>query len=118
MVSHGLGQQTLKWFCLISCFSQLIRNKKLDFTGQFSREPEVSVYDIHEGPDPLKEEATMEVKGNTLLVTRGWQKDYRDDKKRGSNIYCWFMHNSAKGFIDGHYTDYILPDLNSFLQTV
>ncbi|MEQ2162367.1 hypothetical protein GOODEAATRI_019005 [Goodea atripinnis] len=93
-------------------------NKKLDFTGQFSREPEVSVYDIHEGPDPLKDEATMEVKGNTLLVTRGWQKDYRDDKKRGSNIYCWFIHNSAKGFIDGHYTDYILPDLNSFLQTV
>ncbi|MED6235721.1 hypothetical protein ATANTOWER_032192 [Ataeniobius toweri] len=86
--------------------------------GQFSREPEVSVYDIHEGPDPLKEEATMEVKGNTLQVTRGWQKDYRDDKKRGSNIYCWFIHNSAKGFIDGHYTDYILPDLNSFLQTV
>ncbi|XP_029350706.1 inter-alpha-trypsin inhibitor heavy chain H2 isoform X1 [Echeneis naucrates] len=85
--------------------------------GQFSREPEVRVYDIHEGADPLKNEATMEVKGNKLLVTRGWQKDYRPDKKRGSNVYCWFVHNSGKGFIDGHYTDYIVQNLNSFLQT-
>ncbi|CAG5927326.1 unnamed protein product [Menidia menidia] len=84
--------------------------------GQFSREPVVSVYDIHEGADPLKNEATMEVKGNQLRVTRGWQKDYRHDKKRGSNIYCWFIHNSGKGFIDGHYTSYIVPGLNSFLQ--
>ncbi|XP_035531345.1 inter-alpha-trypsin inhibitor heavy chain H2 [Morone saxatilis] len=86
--------------------------------GQFSREPEVSVNDIHEGVDPLKKEATMEVKGNRLNVTRGWQKDYRLDKKRGSDVYCWFVHNSGKGFIDGHYTDYIVPNLNSFLQTL
>uniref|UniRef100_A0A8C4IL13 Inter-alpha-trypsin inhibitor heavy chain 2 n=1 Tax=Dicentrarchus labrax TaxID=13489 RepID=A0A8C4IL13_DICLA len=86
--------------------------------GQFSREPEVSVNDIHEGVDPLKKEAIMEVKGNRLHVTRGWQKDYRQDKKRGSNVYCWFVHNSGKGFIDGHYTDYIVPELNSFLQTL
>lgn len=38
--------------------------------GQFSREPEVNVYDIHDGADPLKKEATMEVKGNRLHVTR------------------------------------------------
>uniref|UniRef100_A0A4W6D882 Inter-alpha-trypsin inhibitor heavy chain 2 n=1 Tax=Lates calcarifer TaxID=8187 RepID=A0A4W6D882_LATCA len=86
--------------------------------GQFSREPEVSVYDIHEGVDPLKKQATMEVKGNKLQVTRGWQKDYRRDKRHGSNVYCWFIHNSGKGFIDGHYTDYIVPYLNSFLQTL
>ncbi|XP_029317778.1 inter-alpha-trypsin inhibitor heavy chain H2 [Cottoperca gobio] len=86
--------------------------------GQFSREPEVSVYNVHEGPDPLKKEATMEVKGNKLPVTRGWQKDYRHDKKHGSNVYCWFIHNSGKGFIDGHYTDYIVPNLNSFLQAL
>uniref|UniRef100_A0A3Q3W9S6 VWFA domain-containing protein n=1 Tax=Mola mola TaxID=94237 RepID=A0A3Q3W9S6_MOLML len=85
--------------------------------GQFSREPDVSVYDVHEGADPLKEEATMEVKGNRLQVTRGWQKDYRRDRTNGSNIYCWFVHNSGKGFIDGHYTDYIVPQLNSFLPT-
>ncbi|KAK2882916.1 inter-alpha-trypsin inhibitor heavy chain H2 [Channa argus] len=83
--------------------------------GQFSRELEVSVHNIHEGADPQKKEATMEVRGNKLLVTRGLQKDYRRDKKRGSSVHCWFVHNSGKGFIDGHYTDYIVPDLNSFL---
>ncbi|XP_068162662.1 inter-alpha-trypsin inhibitor heavy chain H2 [Antennarius striatus] len=86
--------------------------------GQFSREPEVTVYDIHDGRDPLKKEATMEVKGNRMKVTRGWQKDYRADNKRGSNVFCWFVHNSGKGFIDGRYTDYIVPDLYSFLPTV
>nr|XP_040029470.1 inter-alpha-trypsin inhibitor heavy chain H2 [Gasterosteus aculeatus aculeatus] len=86
--------------------------------GQFSREPEVSVYGVHEGDDPLKKEATMEVKGNKLQVTRGWQKDYRRDKKRGSSVFCWFVHNSGKGFIDGHYTDYIVPNLSGFLQTL
>ncbi|XP_028306619.1 inter-alpha-trypsin inhibitor heavy chain H2 [Gouania willdenowi] len=85
--------------------------------GQFSREPEVNVHDIHDGPDPEKKQATMEVNGNQLLVTRGWQKDYRQDTKQGSNVYCWFIHNSGKGFIDGHYTHYIVPSLNSFLQT-
>lgn len=39
-------------------------------SGQFSREPEVRVYDIGPGVDPLKMEATMEVKGNRLHVTR------------------------------------------------
>lgn len=39
-------------------------------SGQFSREPEVRVYDIGQGVDPLKMEATMEVKGNRLHVTR------------------------------------------------
>lgn len=39
-------------------------------SGQFSREPEVRVYDVHPGVDPLKEEAVMEVKGNKLHVTR------------------------------------------------
>ncbi|XP_054480296.1 inter-alpha-trypsin inhibitor heavy chain H2 isoform X2 [Anoplopoma fimbria] len=86
--------------------------------GQFSREPEVSVYDMHQGVDPLKKEATMMVKGNKLHVTRGWQKDYRRDKRRGSSVYCWFIHNSGKGFIDGHYTNYIVPNLNSFLPTL
>lgn len=38
--------------------------------GQFSREPRVQVYDVRDGADPLKKEATMEVKGNRLHVTR------------------------------------------------
>ncbi|KAM4615178.1 inter-alpha-trypsin inhibitor heavy chain H2 [Polymixia lowei] len=84
--------------------------------GQFSLETEVSIYNVHQGADPLKNEATMVVKGNTLAVTRGWQKDYRHDKKHGSDVYCWFVHNSGKGFIDSHYTSYIVPHLTSFLQ--
>ncbi|XP_029969327.1 inter-alpha-trypsin inhibitor heavy chain H2 [Salarias fasciatus] len=84
--------------------------------GQFSREPEVSVHDVRPGVDPMKNEATMEVKGNRLQVTRGLQKDYRSDAKRGSAVSCWFVHNSGKGFIDGHYSQYIVPSLHSFLH--
>uniref|UniRef100_A0A673IC83 Inter-alpha-trypsin inhibitor heavy chain H2-like n=1 Tax=Sinocyclocheilus rhinocerous TaxID=307959 RepID=A0A673IC83_9TELE len=86
--------------------------------GQFAQEPEVKVYGVHEGADPKKKEATMEVKGNKVAVTRGWQKDYRRNKKRGSDVYCWFIHNSGKGFIDGSYTSYILPQLDSFLTAI
>ncbi len=39
-------------------------------TGQFAQEPQVKVYGMHEGADPKKKEATMEVKGNKLAVTR------------------------------------------------
>ncbi|KAJ8381575.1 hypothetical protein SKAU_G00023530 [Synaphobranchus kaupii] len=84
--------------------------------GQFSVEPEVKVYNFHDGADPMKTEATMEVKGNKLAVTRGWQKDYRKDKKRGSDVFCWFIHNSGKGFIEGHYKNYIVPQLDSFFE--
>lgn len=50
------------------------------------------------------------------VCVRGWQKDYRQDRRNGSNIYCWFVHNSGKGFIDGRYDDYIVPQLHSFLH--
>uniref|UniRef100_A0A671LKK9 Inter-alpha-trypsin inhibitor heavy chain 2 n=1 Tax=Sinocyclocheilus anshuiensis TaxID=1608454 RepID=A0A671LKK9_9TELE len=86
--------------------------------GQFAQEPELKVYGVHEGADPKKKEATMVVKGNKVAVTRGWQKDYRRDKKRGSDVYCWFIHNNGKGFIDGSYTSYILPQLDSFLTAI
>ncbi|KAK3517366.1 hypothetical protein QTP70_004686 [Hemibagrus guttatus] len=86
--------------------------------GQFSNEPSVKVYDLHEGTEPEKKQATMEVKGNKLTVTRGKQKDYRWDRKQGTDVYCWFVHNSGKGFIDGHYTSYIVPNLDSFLPLV
>ncbi|MBN3302820.1 ITIH2 inhibitor, partial [Amia calva] len=84
--------------------------------GQFAIEPEVQVYSLHDGLDPGKPEATMDVKGGKLAVTRGWQKDYRADKVHGSDVYCWFIHNSGKGFIDGNYKNYIVPQLDSFLQ--
>lgn len=44
--------------------------KRCTLTGQFSTEPEATVYDVHEGVDPLKKKATMEVKGHKLGVTR------------------------------------------------
>ncbi|KAL4659317.1 inter-alpha-trypsin inhibitor heavy chain H2, partial [Arapaima gigas] len=86
--------------------------------GQFAVEPKTSIYDVHDGADPMKKEATMVVKGNKLAVTRGWQKDYRQDRKYGSNVYCWFVHNNGKGFIDGHYKNYIVPRLDSFLKQI
>lgn len=52
----------------------------------------------------------------TLGVHRGLQKDYRTDRVAGTEVQCWFVHNSGKGFIDGHYRDYLVPHLYSFLK--
>ncbi|GCC35021.1 hypothetical protein chiPu_0013500 [Chiloscyllium punctatum] len=84
--------------------------------GQFIHEPEVNVYDIHQGSDPDKPQATMEVKGHRITVTRGLQKDYRMGTVNGTDVQCWFIHNSGKGFIDGHFKDYLVPHLYSFLN--
>ncbi|XP_050792791.1 inter-alpha-trypsin inhibitor heavy chain H2 [Gopherus flavomarginatus] len=84
--------------------------------GQFMSEPEVHIYSERPGRDPEKPEATMEVKGHKLTVTSGLQKDYRTDQVFGTNVHCWFVHNSGKGFIDGHYKDYLVPHLYSFLK--
>ncbi|KAG6929201.1 inter-alpha-trypsin inhibitor heavy chain 2, partial [Chelydra serpentina] len=84
--------------------------------GQFMSEPEVYIYNERPGRDPEKPEATMEVKGHKLTVTSGLQKDYRTDQVFGTNVHCWFVHNSGKGFIDGHYNDYLVPHLYSFLK--
>ncbi|KAM8972135.1 inter-alpha-trypsin inhibitor heavy chain H2 [Pelodytes ibericus] len=84
--------------------------------GQFMNEPEASVDDIRPGQDVQKPIATMNVKGQTLTVTKGIQKDYMSDTAEGTNVPCWFVHNSGKGFIDGHYKDYIVSHLYSFLK--
>ncbi|KAL8222353.1 UNVERIFIED_CONTAM: Inter-alpha-trypsin inhibitor heavy chain H2 [Gekko kuhli] len=84
--------------------------------GQFILEPTVHIYNERPGPDPEKPEATMEVKGLKLTVTRGFQKDYRLDRVFGTRVQCWFVHNSGKGFLDGHYQDYLVPTLYSFLN--
>uniref|UniRef100_A0A8C4VVG2 Inter-alpha-trypsin inhibitor heavy chain 2 n=1 Tax=Gopherus evgoodei TaxID=1825980 RepID=A0A8C4VVG2_9SAUR len=84
--------------------------------GQFMSEPEVHIYSERPGRDPEKPEATMEVKGHKLTVTSGLQKDYRTDQVFGTNVHCWFVHNCGKGFIDGHYKDYLVPHLYSFLK--
>uniref|UniRef100_A0A8D1SEQ3 Inter-alpha-trypsin inhibitor heavy chain 2 n=1 Tax=Sus scrofa TaxID=9823 RepID=A0A8D1SEQ3_PIG len=84
--------------------------------GQFMHEPEIRIFNERPGKDPEKPEASMEVKGQTLVVTRGLQKDYRTDRVFGTDVPCWFVHNSGKGFIDGHYKDYLVPLLYSFLK--
>uniref|UniRef100_A0A673TZ70 Inter-alpha-trypsin inhibitor heavy chain 2 n=1 Tax=Suricata suricatta TaxID=37032 RepID=A0A673TZ70_SURSU len=84
--------------------------------GQFMHEPEIRIFNERPGKDPEKPEASMEVKGHRLTVTRGLQKDYRADRLFGTDVSCWFVHNSGKGFIDGHYKDYLVPQLYSFLK--
>ncbi|XP_033018180.1 inter-alpha-trypsin inhibitor heavy chain H2 isoform X2 [Lacerta agilis] len=84
--------------------------------GQFMLEPDVHIYNERPGQDPGKADATMEVKGHKLTVTRGVQKDYRLDRVFGTGVRCWFVHNSGKGFLDRHYTDYLVPTLYSYLK--
>uniref|UniRef100_A0A803WB33 Inter-alpha-trypsin inhibitor heavy chain 2 n=1 Tax=Ficedula albicollis TaxID=59894 RepID=A0A803WB33_FICAL len=84
--------------------------------GQFASEPEVSIHHQTPGQAPEKPQAIMEVKGNKFTVTRGVQKDYRTDRVQGTDVLCWFVHNSGKGFIDGHYRDYLVPHLYSFMK--
>lgn len=84
--------------------------------GQFMHEPTIHIFNERPGKEPGKPEASMEVKGHKLNVTRGLQKDYRTDTVFGTDVPCWFVHNSGKGFIDGHYKDYFLPHLYSFLK--
>lgn len=84
--------------------------------GQFMHEPKIHISNERPGKDPKKPEASMEVKGQKLIVTRGLQKDYRTDTVFGTDVPCWFVHNSGKGFIDGNYKDYFVPQLYSFLK--
>ncbi|XP_006891937.1 PREDICTED: inter-alpha-trypsin inhibitor heavy chain H2 [Elephantulus edwardii] len=84
--------------------------------GQFMNEPEIHIFNERPGKNPTKPEASMEVKGHKLNVTRGLQKDYRTNIVFGTDVPCWFVHNSGKGFIDGHYKDYFVPQLYSYLK--
>ncbi|XP_052012600.1 inter-alpha-trypsin inhibitor heavy chain H2 [Apodemus sylvaticus] len=84
--------------------------------GQFMHEPDVHIFNERPGKEPGKPQASMEVKGHKLTVTRGMQKDYRTDIVFGTDVPCWFVHNSGKGFIDGHYKDYFVPHLYGFLK--
>ncbi|NP_001406730.1 inter-alpha-trypsin inhibitor heavy chain H2 precursor [Rattus norvegicus] len=84
--------------------------------GQFMHEPDIHIFNERPGKEPGKPEASMEVKGHKLTVTRGMQKDYRTNIVFGTDVPCWFVHNSGKGFIDGHYKDYFVPQLYGFLK--
>uniref|UniRef100_A0ACB8EHK0 Uncharacterized protein n=2 Tax=Sphaerodactylus townsendi TaxID=933632 RepID=A0ACB8EHK0_9SAUR len=79
--------------------------------GQFFHPIDFDILEVHPGSDPEKPDATMIVKNNQLTVTRGWQKEYTEDIRHGTNVPCWFIHNNGEGLIDGTYTDYIVSDL-------
>ncbi|NXC35670.1 ITIH3 inhibitor, partial [Campylorhamphus procurvoides] len=79
--------------------------------GQFFHPIDFTILEVHPGSDPKKPDATMIVKNNELIVTRGWQKDYRMDPNHGIDIPCWFVHDNGAGLIDGVHTDYIVSSL-------
>lgn len=47
----------------------------------------------------------------SVLVHRGWQRDFRTDVKNGENVPCWFIHNNGTGLVDGDTSDYIVSGL-------
>ncbi|XP_060094800.1 inter-alpha-trypsin inhibitor heavy chain H3-like [Heteronotia binoei] len=79
--------------------------------GQFFHPIDFDILEVHPGSDPQKPDATMIVKNNQLIVTRGWQKDYTEDVRHGMNVPCWFIHHNGEGLINGSYTDYIVSSL-------
>ncbi|XP_060898338.1 inter-alpha-trypsin inhibitor heavy chain H3-like [Labrus mixtus] len=79
--------------------------------GQFYHGINYEVSDLRPGEVTEKPDATMFVKGRELNVTRGWQRDFRRDVKKGDNVPCWFVHNNGTGLIDGEASDYIVSGL-------
>lgn len=75
--------------------------------GQFYRGVEFEVTDLRPGEAEENLDATMYVKGQTLNVTRHWQKDFSSQVKNGKSIPCWFVNNDGTGLIDGKASDYI-----------
>ncbi|XP_078059846.1 inter-alpha-trypsin inhibitor heavy chain H3-like [Mustelus asterias] len=106
--NHPLHRDFLGFYTLDS---HRLSNMTHGLLGQFYHEVNAEIYNIRPGLDEGKPDATMIVKGHKLRVTRGYQKDYRFDPKRGTNIPCWFVHYSGKGFIDGIPTDYVVSSL-------
>ncbi|XP_072328846.1 inter-alpha-trypsin inhibitor heavy chain H3-like isoform X50 [Scyliorhinus torazame] len=106
--NHPLHRDFLGFYTLDS---HRLSNRTHGLIGQFYREVNAEIYNIRPGLDQGKPDATMIVKGHKLRVTRGYQKDYRLDPQRGTNIPCWFVHYNGKGFIDGIPTDYVVTSL-------
>ncbi|XP_029288606.1 inter-alpha-trypsin inhibitor heavy chain H3-like isoform X2 [Cottoperca gobio] len=79
--------------------------------GQFYHGVGFEVTDLRPVEGQEKLDATMYVKGQTLNVTRHWQKDFSRDVKDGENIPCWFVNSDGTGLIDGRASDYIVSRL-------
>ncbi|XP_041047541.1 inter-alpha-trypsin inhibitor heavy chain H3-like [Carcharodon carcharias] len=106
--NHPLHRDFLGFYTLDS---HRLSNMTHGLLGQFYQEVNAEIYNIRPGLDQGKPDATMIVKDHKLRVTRGYQKYYRLDPKRGTNVPCWFVHYNGKGFIDGIPTDYIVSSL-------
>ncbi|KAM6979733.1 inter-alpha-trypsin inhibitor heavy chain H3a [Aplochiton taeniatus] len=91
--------------------SHLLSSRVHGLLGQFYHGVEFEVGDLRPGQVPEKPDATMFVKGQTLRVTRGWQRDFQEDLKNGENIPCWFVHSNGTGLVDGNISDYVVSGL-------
>uniref|UniRef100_A0A3Q4ACI7 Inter-alpha-trypsin inhibitor heavy chain H3 n=1 Tax=Mola mola TaxID=94237 RepID=A0A3Q4ACI7_MOLML len=79
--------------------------------GQFYHGVEFQVVNLRPGVLQENLAATMYVRGQTLNVTRHWQRDFSNDVKNGEIIPCWFFSNNGAGLIDGGPSDYIVSGL-------
>ncbi|KAK7926031.1 hypothetical protein WMY93_008341 [Mugilogobius chulae] len=91
--------------------SHLMSPRVHGLLGQFYHGIDYEVSDLRPGEAPDKPDATMFVKGHQLIVTRGWQRDFRTNLKDGEKIPCWFIHNNGTGLLDGEADDYLVSGL-------
>ncbi|XP_073682156.1 inter-alpha-trypsin inhibitor heavy chain H3a [Garra rufa] len=105
---HPFHQDYLGFYTLDS---HLFSSNVHGLLGQFYHGLQFEVSETFPGEDPNKPDAMMFVKGQELVVTRGWQKDFRQDVKKGAKVPCWFIHNNGTGLLDGVHTDYIVSGL-------
>ncbi|KAM4740184.1 inter-alpha-trypsin inhibitor heavy chain H3a [Anableps anableps] len=82
--------------------------------GQFYHGVEFELTNLHPGEVEEKSNAIMYIKGQTINVTRHWEKDFSRDVKTGKNVLCWFVNDDGNGLIDGAASDYTVPDLFTF----
>ncbi|NWU97449.1 ITIH3 inhibitor, partial [Upupa epops] len=105
---HPLHQDFLGLYTLES---DKLSGQTHGLLGQFFHPIDFTILEIHPGSDPKKPDATMIIKNTELIVTRGWQKDFRSNLEHGVDVPCWFVHNNGAGLIDGVHTDYIVSSL-------
>ncbi|XP_049327922.1 inter-alpha-trypsin inhibitor heavy chain H3 isoform X1 [Astyanax mexicanus] len=105
---HPYHQDYLGFYTLDS---HLFSPKVHGLLGQFYNGVQFEVSELFPGENEEKPDAIMFVKGHQLVVTRGWQRDFRKDVKNGENVPCWFIHNNGTGIIDGELSDYIVSGL-------
>ncbi|XP_066526190.1 inter-alpha-trypsin inhibitor heavy chain H3-like [Hoplias malabaricus] len=105
---HPYHQDYLGFYTLDS---HLLSRRVHGLLGQFYNGVQFEVSELFPGENVDKPDAIMSVKGHSLKVTRGWQKDFRKDVKNGETVPCWFIHNNGIGLIDGDLTDYIVSGL-------